>query len=197
MKRPRKTQNARSAAHLHWTAEELATLRREWTLLGMRQLRAKLPGRTWHAIRRKAAALGLGDSQTQGLASITALAQRYGLCRPTMHRILERAGVKLVRQHPNGKTQESKRVEWKVYADEADAAEAFARWEREETAEQAAARLGKYGRSLRLRALSAGLATFGAPVRLLPEQWDALAAPKRALRSGAALFRRSGKAAAR
>lgn len=195
MKRAHKKRNARSASHLPWTAEELTTLRREWTLLGMKQLRAKLPGRTWLAIRRKAAALGLGDTQTQGLASISALARHYGLCRATMRRVLERAGVKLVRRHSNGQTKESKRVEWKVYADETDAAEAFARWEREETAEAAAARLGRCGRFLRVRALSAGLVTFGAPARLLPEQWDELASAKRAPR-GAALTRRSRKVAA-
>ena len=113
-----------------------------------------------------------------------------------MHKVLERAGVRLARQHPCGGTIESRRKFWKLYADLDDARAAFERWEREETAEFAAQRLGASGRTLRLRALSAGLVTFGAPARLLPEQWDELAAPKRARRTGAALQRRKDREAA-
>lgn len=170
---------SRSWSRVHWTAEELTTLRREWALVSMRRLRDKLPGRSTLAIRRRAHALGLDGAQIQGLLALTTLAQKFGFARPTMLGILERAGVKLVRRHPGGSLRENRRQFWKIYADETEAREAFERWAREETAQAAARRVGVCARVLRKRALDAELVTFGAPARLQPEQWDELASVRR------------------
>jgi hypothetical protein len=186
----RTKRSAKSASRLKWTADEDATLLREWTLVNMRRLRQLLPGRSILAINDRAVKLGVSHAQTQGMMSLDALGRRFGVAAETMLKILERNGARLVRRHPSGQIRESRRKIWRTYADLDEAHEAFARWEREESASFAAKRIGIRAHTLRLRAMSAGLAEFNTQTRLLPEQWDELAKPQRVKRAGAALMRR-------
>jgi hypothetical protein len=71
-----------------WTPAEDATLRREWSEVAQRTLRAKLPGRSWRAILRRATmVLGL-TSIPQGWETFDSAARRTGYCSETLRGIL-------------------------------------------------------------------------------------------------------------
>lgn len=165
-----------------WTSEQVALLVREWGVLGSRALLRALRPHTWVAIGRKADALGLPHGIPQGCASLSALAQRCGISYQSFVRILEDAGVQVRNVYPahkSGRPSYAPRVSQRKYAEADEAVEAFERWLSRETLQQAVARLGISLHTLYARARRAGLYGDGSPVRLRPEQWDALAQPGR------------------
>ena len=95
-----------------WTPAEDAILRREWGELGARGLRAKLPGRTWLAIREQALRLRLGPAN-QGRVSVAEAARRAGYDRKSLCRILDLQGVQVRRvwgERPDAKLTHPHRV---------------------------------------------------------------------------------------
>jgi len=85
-----------------WTEAERAVLLREWHEVGQRTLRAKLPGRSWVAIRDKARVLGLPAGVPQGHASVASLARRLGYTHVTLRRLLAEHGVALKTLYRSG-----------------------------------------------------------------------------------------------
>ncbi len=169
----------------HWTSEEVAVLHREWHELSARALKKHLPGRTWTAITRRAQDDGLPGGVPQGRISITALAVRCGVPHPVMLRVLEWAGITPTTFYPERRLTQRKSTRRHVEID--SALEAYKRWLRTETAEQAARRLGVSGNRMRERAVRAGASTGdGKWTRLYPEQWDRLNAIKAWTRGNAA-----------
>lgn len=77
-----------------WTQAEVDVLAREWGVVSERKLRARLPGRTWDGIARKAYDLELGPP-SQGKASIGAIVARSNLTRPVVMRALAERGVQV------------------------------------------------------------------------------------------------------
>lgn len=88
------------AARLPWSPREDNILRLEWGELSPRVLREKLPGRTWAAIKLRAARLRLG-SPARGRISVAEAARKAGFARQTMLQILANYGVRIER-HPGG-----------------------------------------------------------------------------------------------
>lgn len=84
-----------------WTDAEDATLVREWGEVCPRVLMGKLPGRSWAAIRQRAAkVLGLETGVPQGSVSIEEAARRLGYESGSfVLRLAARTGV-TIRKHP-------------------------------------------------------------------------------------------------
>lgn len=163
-----------------WTSEQTALLVREWGVWGARALLRALRPHSWVAIRRKADRLNLPQGIPQGCASIAELARRCGISAKPLAKILEAAGVQVRNVYPShkhGAKSYSPRVCQRRYAETDEALAAFARWLRAETLPDAVQRLGSKRETLYRRARRVGLYGEGKPLRLLPEQWDALAIP--------------------
>ena len=163
-----------------WTPEQVALLVREWGVWGARALLRTLRPHSWVSIRRKADRLGLPRGIPQGCASIAALARRAGISAQPFAAILEAAGVRIRNVYPShkhGQPAYAPRGCQRRYAETDEALAAFARWLRAETLPDAVARLGSSRQTLYTRARRVGLYGDGRPLRLLPEQWDALAIP--------------------
>lgn len=144
-----------------WTAREAATLMREWGEVAPRELRRKLPGRSWAAIVSRARVLRL-PSASRGVVSILEATRLTGLSRPTLLRVLAEAGVRVMRRRAStarrGETQAAYRW-WVVDPDEAcDAVRAWLDQRRAHlTWAQAAAHCGVCGQVMRraMRSLAA------------------------------------------
>lgn len=162
-----------------WTPEQVTLLVREWGVWGARALLRALRPHSWVSIRRKADRLGLPRGIPQGCASLAELARRCGISAKPLARILEAAGVQVRNVYPghtHGLTSYAPRACQRRYAETDEALAAFSRWLRSETLPSAAARLSNSSRfTLYNRARRLGLYGEGKPLRLLPEQWDALA----------------------
>lgn len=111
---------------VRWTVQEVEILRREWGEIGVRSLRAKLPGRTWCGIRQKAHDLGLEFGIPQGKVSIKEGARRAGLSEDLFLRVIVAAGV-LVKRHPFPTQEHSFGARWQV-CEWDEAREAVERW---------------------------------------------------------------------
>ena len=85
-----------------WTQAEVDVLLREWGEISERNLRARLPGRTWNGIAQQARKHGL-PAPSRGKVSVRAAAEHIGLHRLTLLRILKLSHVQLV-QHVRGST---------------------------------------------------------------------------------------------
>lgn len=167
----------------HWSASEIRTLRAEWGLVfSRRTLRAKLPGRTWCAIARKAQGLRLG-SPARGLVSVHAAAEATGYSNTGLHGVLVRQGV-TVRRHCGN--HEERRSYSRLLVDMLDVEEAIARDLREaattETLAAAALRHGVAKKTMRARLRAAGIDALhrGQPGRLDPCAVDAAMRGERA-----------------
>jgi hypothetical protein len=141
-----------------WTRAEVATLRDGWHEYGPRGLKARLPGRTWFAIRQKAEALGLPSGVPQGCESLYACAQRTGFHLATLRRVLAAGGVRVRVRYPAARSGARHHYHY-VERDEADAA--VAAWLATETVRSAAKARGMHPSSLRHVLLRSGVTTLG------------------------------------
>lgn len=109
--KPRRKAKRGSRHRLAWTAEENATLIREWGELTPRALLRKIPGRSWAAVLSHAKdTLRLEMGVPQGEVTLTEAARRLGFYSAiTVRKLAERQGV-MVRTHPRPLTIGPKRA---------------------------------------------------------------------------------------
>lgn len=160
-KRPGK----RAARHNHhWTAAEDGILRREWGEVGQRALKAKLRGRSWMAIYKRAEDIGLPGGLPQGYVSLSRAAEILGLCdKNGVLRLAQRQGV-ITRLHPHPRaTRESQRHPWQCV----DLDEITAAMQREVTTTEVVSTAARvrdlYPATLRLWLIADGVLTPSAP----------------------------------
>lgn len=128
-----------------WTPAELATLRKNWHVVGARTLRHKLRRHTWAGICQRAARLGLRTGVPQGFETLDAACARLGYYRPTLRRILAWAGVDVVRRYPGKEMRGGGRP---TIVETDAATEAVEAWLRTETVKHGAEARGVSHQSL-------------------------------------------------
>lgn len=87
-----------------WTAAEDAAVQRAFGEVSAATLCARLPGRSWRAIRRRAAELGLGSAVPQGFVTLKEAAKVLCYSRGALRSILERRQVRTLRWAGKGAT---------------------------------------------------------------------------------------------
>lgn len=156
---------------MRWTKREDAILVREWTDNERRTLMAKLPGRTWFAIHRRA-------THTHGLPSndgermpFREAAKRAGFADATLHKVLARAGVRV---HVGTKSASKSTAVPRYFVDWDETEEAVKAWLKLESYAVTARRLGVPRETMRAWVIKAGIK--GGPFETRHAAWYELTA---------------------
>lgn len=100
-RRARASRRAKPSRHkCRWTAFEVRVLTRHWGELAPRLLRARLPGRSWLGIYRRAQSLGLRTGVPQGWVSLCRAANLLGYSHASVVRALAARARVAVRTNP-------------------------------------------------------------------------------------------------